>query len=131
MSYAKLKPDCMAASLQQVHPDDRGRVAMFTPVPARTLHECLAEEAPYTIVRRTLAETPFRVLSESIVKVPDPKLRLGEAALSILDNPPTRVEVFRIEWHNKRMHEVYFVTRNGRVSGRQYVPEELSGTVQK
>ncbi len=122
MYYASIKSDFVWTST--VHPDDQP-IVYADPQPVNTLYECTDVHGEYTVVRKTSLQRPFRTLTESLSPVPMPKPRLGEQALSLVYDPPKQVTVHRIEQHHKRGHEVYNVIRDGKVSTRRYLRDEL------
>jgi hypothetical protein len=108
-----------------LHPDDRPVVLSRPPMSAYVMFECLATDGEYMTVRRAVDEEPFRILWDNLQAVPDPAFVLGDTVMAVVREPPVAVVIHRMEWHFKRDHETYYVTRHGRLSGRRYLPAEL------
>ena len=121
--YARRRPDFVTVSA--IHPDDQSDVEK-TPLPVLTLYELHGSKDDYTFARRTCAEKPFRILTAALLPIPAPRFGLGQQVLSLISDPPNTVAVYRIEWHLERAREVYFVIRDGKLSTRRYLPDQLS-----
>jgi hypothetical protein len=107
------------------HPDDLEIVANLPVIPILTVLECHSYDNEFTCVRRTSSEVQFRMRTDALKPAPQCRFRLCQFVEVLGSDPVLKVQIHRIEWHVVRGHEVYYVIKNGRHSGRMYLPNEL------
>jgi hypothetical protein len=123
--YAMLRPGMDGFTASTVHHDDYENVISFRAIPALTVFECEPYDDDFVFIRRRHDEPRFRVRYNLLQPVDAPSFSLGSAVRCTACEPPKAGIIHRIEWHTVRGHEIYYLSHDGRVSSRRYLPSEI------